>query len=133
MLNYTRNGWGRSENTLQTSGEDVKIHSKRVRKIHSTITSTQIPPMSILFSSMPVLKSRPGETFDLLKFKLGKFNSSVIVSASLKSMLSKSSLLILFAVQTRTQVELFAKTKKACFKTLIDVNCHQLVIFDNQI
>jgi hypothetical protein len=31
--NYTRNEWGRLKNTLETSEEDWKIHSKRVRKI----------------------------------------------------------------------------------------------------
>ncbi len=33
MKNYTRNEWGRCKNTLETSGEDVKIHSKRVGKM----------------------------------------------------------------------------------------------------
>ncbi len=28
--NYTRNEWRRCKNTLETSGEDVKLHSKRV-------------------------------------------------------------------------------------------------------
>ncbi len=28
--NYTRNEWRRCETTLETSGEDVKIHSERV-------------------------------------------------------------------------------------------------------
>jgi pyruvate kinase len=28
--NYTRNEWRRCETTLETSGEDVKLHSKRV-------------------------------------------------------------------------------------------------------
>ena len=31
--NYTRNEWRRCKNTLVTSGEDVKIHSKRVEKM----------------------------------------------------------------------------------------------------
>ncbi len=31
--NYTRNEWRRCENTLETSGEDVKQHSKRVEKM----------------------------------------------------------------------------------------------------
>jgi hypothetical protein len=31
--NYTRNEWGRRETTLETSGEDVKLHSKRVEKM----------------------------------------------------------------------------------------------------
>ena len=30
---YTRNEWRKWENTLETSGEDVKIHSKRVGKM----------------------------------------------------------------------------------------------------
>ncbi len=33
MENYTRNEWGRSKTTLETSGEDLKLHSKRVGKI----------------------------------------------------------------------------------------------------
>jgi hypothetical protein len=33
MQNYTRNEWGRCKTTLETSGEDVKPHSKRVEKI----------------------------------------------------------------------------------------------------
>ncbi len=32
-LNYTQNEWRRFKNTLETSGEDLKIHSKRVEKI----------------------------------------------------------------------------------------------------
>jgi hypothetical protein len=31
--NYTRNEWGRCETTLETSGDDVKLHSKRVEKM----------------------------------------------------------------------------------------------------
>jgi hypothetical protein len=31
--NYTRNEWRRCETTLETSGEDVKLHSKRVGKM----------------------------------------------------------------------------------------------------
>jgi hypothetical protein len=31
--NYTRNEWRRCQNTLATSGEDVKTHSQRVEKI----------------------------------------------------------------------------------------------------
>jgi hypothetical protein len=30
---YTRNEWGRCETTLETSGEDVKLHPKRVEKM----------------------------------------------------------------------------------------------------
>ncbi len=30
MLNYTRNEWRRCKTTLETSGEDAKLHSKRV-------------------------------------------------------------------------------------------------------
>jgi hypothetical protein len=30
---HTRNEWGRCETTLETSGEDVKLHSKRVEKM----------------------------------------------------------------------------------------------------
>ncbi len=33
MYNYTRNEWARRKTTLETSGEDVKLHSKRVEKI----------------------------------------------------------------------------------------------------
>ncbi len=33
MFNYTQNEWRRCEITLETSGEDVKLHSKRVEKI----------------------------------------------------------------------------------------------------
>jgi hypothetical protein len=32
-VNYTQNEWGRCKNTLETSGEDVKLHSKRVGKM----------------------------------------------------------------------------------------------------
>ncbi len=32
MENYTRNEWRRLKTTLETSGEDVKLHSKRVEK-----------------------------------------------------------------------------------------------------
>ena len=35
MSKYTQNEWRRSENTLETSGEDEKIHSKEDKKIHS--------------------------------------------------------------------------------------------------
>ncbi len=31
--NYTRNEWRRYKTTLETSGEDIKLHSKRVEKI----------------------------------------------------------------------------------------------------
>ncbi len=31
--NYTRNEWRRCKTTLETSGEDVKLHSKRVEKM----------------------------------------------------------------------------------------------------
>jgi hypothetical protein len=31
--NYTRNEWGRYKTTLETSGEDVRLHSKRVGKM----------------------------------------------------------------------------------------------------
>ncbi len=31
--NHTRNGWRRSKTTLETSEEDLKLHSKRVEKI----------------------------------------------------------------------------------------------------
>ncbi len=30
---YTRNEWGRCKTTLETGGEDAKLHSKRVEKI----------------------------------------------------------------------------------------------------
>jgi hypothetical protein len=30
---YTRNEWRRCKTTLETSGEDVKLHSKRVEKM----------------------------------------------------------------------------------------------------
>ncbi len=33
MSKYTLNEWGRCENALETSGEDVKIHSFGVEKI----------------------------------------------------------------------------------------------------
>ncbi len=33
LLNYTRKEWGRCKTTLETSGEDVKLHSKRVEKM----------------------------------------------------------------------------------------------------
>ncbi len=33
MQNYTRDEWKRCKTTLETSGEDVKSHSKRVEKI----------------------------------------------------------------------------------------------------
>jgi hypothetical protein len=33
MWNYTQNEWRRCETTLKTSGEDVKLHSKRVEKM----------------------------------------------------------------------------------------------------
>jgi hypothetical protein len=33
--NYTRNEWRRCKTTLETSGEDVKLHSKRVEKMQS--------------------------------------------------------------------------------------------------
>ncbi len=33
VTNYTRNGWGRCKTTLETGGEDVKLHSKRVEKM----------------------------------------------------------------------------------------------------
>jgi hypothetical protein len=32
VKNYTRNEWRRCETTLETIGEDVKLHSKRVEK-----------------------------------------------------------------------------------------------------
>jgi hypothetical protein len=31
--NYTRNEWRRCETTLETSEEDVKLHSKRVKRM----------------------------------------------------------------------------------------------------
>ncbi len=31
--NYTRNEWRRCETTLETSGEDVKLHSQRVERM----------------------------------------------------------------------------------------------------
>ncbi len=31
--NYTRNEWRRSKTTLETSGEDLKLHPKRVEKM----------------------------------------------------------------------------------------------------
>ncbi len=31
--NHTRNEWGKCKTTLETSGEDVKIHSKRMGKM----------------------------------------------------------------------------------------------------
>jgi hypothetical protein len=33
IKNYTRNEWKRSKTTLETSGKDQKLHSKRVEKI----------------------------------------------------------------------------------------------------
>jgi hypothetical protein len=33
MGNYTRNEWRRFKTTLEASGEDVKLHSKRVEKM----------------------------------------------------------------------------------------------------
>jgi hypothetical protein len=33
MYNYTRNRWRRCKTTLGTSGEDAKLHSKRVEKM----------------------------------------------------------------------------------------------------
>ncbi len=32
MWNYTRNEWRRCETTLETSGEDIKVHSKQAEK-----------------------------------------------------------------------------------------------------
>ncbi len=31
--NYTRNEWRRCKTTLETGGEDVKLHSRRVKKM----------------------------------------------------------------------------------------------------
>ena len=36
-VNYTRNEWRRCKTTLETSGEDVKLHSKRVGKMLSNL------------------------------------------------------------------------------------------------
>jgi hypothetical protein len=33
--NYTRNGWRRCKTTLETSGEDAKLHSKQVEKMQN--------------------------------------------------------------------------------------------------
>ena len=40
MLNYTRNGWERRETTLETSGEVVNLHSKRVAKMWNTLETS---------------------------------------------------------------------------------------------
>ncbi len=37
--NYTRNEWRRCKTTLEMSGEDVKIYSKRVEKIQDRVNS----------------------------------------------------------------------------------------------
>ncbi len=37
---YTRNGWGRFKTTLETSGEELKLHSERVCfQVRGTIVS----------------------------------------------------------------------------------------------
>ncbi len=35
VKNYTRNEWRRCKTTLETSGEDAKLHSKRVEKMQN--------------------------------------------------------------------------------------------------
>jgi hypothetical protein len=45
---YTRNGWKRGKNTLETSGEHAKLHSKRVEKIVSGKTSKCVSAQSTL-------------------------------------------------------------------------------------
>ena len=35
FVNYTRNEWRRCKTTLETSGEDAKLHSKRLGKGHN--------------------------------------------------------------------------------------------------
>ncbi len=45
--NYTQNEWRRSKTTLETSGEDPKLHSKRVEKIQNyTRNERNFPPFS---------------------------------------------------------------------------------------
>ncbi len=39
--NYTRNEWGRCKTTLQTSGEVVKLHSKRTEKLSYQISKAK--------------------------------------------------------------------------------------------
>ncbi len=59
MWKYTRNEWRRCENTLETSGEDVKIHSNSSgedMKIHSNSSGEDIT-YSILPIPPPVLVS----------------------------------------------------------------------------
>ncbi len=41
LVKYTRNEWKRQETTLETSGEDVKLHSKRVEKIGFRLWNTE--------------------------------------------------------------------------------------------
>ncbi len=40
--NYTRNEWRRCKTTLETSGEDAKLHSKRVEKTDDLVKSNMM-------------------------------------------------------------------------------------------
>ncbi len=60
--NYTRNEWRRCKNTLETSGEDVKIHSKRVEKIVGLQTQPFGARVTAGKSGLLILKKIPVET-----------------------------------------------------------------------
>jgi hypothetical protein len=66
-LNYTRNEWRRCKTTPETSGEDGKLHSKRVEKIQNytrnewrrfKTTLESSAEVYARFSDMKVLRKR---------------------------------------------------------------------------
>jgi hypothetical protein len=82
MQKYTRNEWGRCKNTLETSGEDAKIHSKRVEnsvfgmaKLGAIVTAVNLGQMG---SSVSV---RSFARYDFLPRFECSFSSSPLVSS----------------------------------------------------
>jgi hypothetical protein len=54
--NYTRNEWGRRETTLKTSGEDLKLHSQRVRKMFVSGIKLQIGVENYVLACLCIYK-----------------------------------------------------------------------------
>jgi hypothetical protein len=98
MQNYTLNGWRRCKTTLETGGEVVKLHSKRVEKMQNYtqnkcfFSGSMIPEFlchedrSIVFGKsskvQKKLKRESEKALDKLKRLEGLTVSSVVLASS---------------------------------------------------
>ncbi len=67
MRNYAPNEWRRCETTLERSGEDVKLHSKRVYRFLFSGSLLNIQTQAV-YSFTSVLKVEAGENGNLQSY-----------------------------------------------------------------